>query len=92
MLDAAKGCLALHSRHPPIIHCNLNSSNLLVDGDWRVKVADLTLAKLASPQAVDDNDEDVHAHNPRWQAPEVVAGGPATIHSVRRRRFEIGWQ
>ena len=74
--DAAAGMLHLHTRSPPLIHRDLKSPNLLVSADWTVKVADMGLSKLAA--------EATHASvatsggaaaNPRWLAPEVLAGG-----------------
>lgn len=44
-LDGAKGMLYLHSITPPIAHRDLKSANLLVDSEWRVKVADFNLSK-----------------------------------------------
>ena len=35
------GMLYLHSRSPPIAHRDLKSANLLVDGQWHVKVRQL---------------------------------------------------
>lgn len=37
-LDAAKGMLYLHMCHPPILHRDLKSANLLVSKHWKVKV------------------------------------------------------
>lgn len=37
-MDGAKGVLYLHRFEPPLIHRDLKSPNLLVDGGWRVKV------------------------------------------------------
>lgn len=36
-LDAAKGMLYLHTRVPPVVHRDLKSANLLVDGTWHIK-------------------------------------------------------
>ena len=44
-LDAARGMWYLHSRKPPIIHRDLKTANLLVDADYRVKVADFGLSR-----------------------------------------------
>eukprot|EP00250_Pteridium_aquilinum_P012080 c20498_g1_i1 orf=127-2451(+) len=39
-LDIARGMNYLHHCNPPIVHRDLKSSNLLVDKNWTVKVAD----------------------------------------------------
>jgi serine/threonine protein kinase len=36
----------LHAHDPPLVHADLKSPNILVDVNWRCKVADLGLAKL----------------------------------------------
>lgn len=68
LIDAAKGCLYLHSCSPPIIHRDLKSHNLLVDEHWKVKVCDFGLsAILSSPsQAL------TACGTPSWTAPEVL--------------------
>ena len=50
-LDAARGMWYLHSRNPPIIHRDLKTANLLVDADFRVKVADFGLSRPISRTA-----------------------------------------
>ncbi|KAL4436932.1 hypothetical protein ABPG75_004071 [Micractinium tetrahymenae] len=77
-LDAAKGMLYLHQHSPPIIHRDLKSPNLLVDTHWRVKVSDFNLSKLMEDNAVMSS---MAATNPRWLAPEILAGGKTSRES-----------
>ncbi|CAL5230064.1 g13517 [Coccomyxa viridis] len=70
-LEAAKGMLYLHSRVDVVLHRDLKSANLLVDKHWRVKVADFNLSRVMHASAVVSS---VSATNPRWMAPEVLAG------------------
>jgi serine/threonine protein kinase len=72
MLDAAKGMLYLHSHKPTIIHRDLKSPNLLVDGNWTVKVTDFNLSRLADVAAQPGVQSSVVANNPRWHAPEII--------------------
>ncbi|KAG6693605.1 hypothetical protein I3842_09G008600 [Carya illinoinensis] len=44
--DVAKGMNYLHKRHPPIVHQDLKSPNLLVDKKYTVKVCDFGLSRL----------------------------------------------
>lgn len=37
--SVARGMAYLHSRVPPILHLDLKSPNILVDGAWRIKIA-----------------------------------------------------
>ncbi|KAK9811715.1 hypothetical protein WJX72_008890 [[Myrmecia] bisecta] len=70
-LGAAKGMFYLHTRTPPVIHRDLKSANLLVDKHWHVKVADFNLSRVMHATAVVTS---IAATNPRWLAPEVLAG------------------
>lgn len=72
--DAAKGMLYLHTRSPPIVHRDLKSPNLLVDGLWHVKVSDFNLSRTLENNAVVSS---LQITNPRWLAPEVLKGGQA---------------
>ncbi|KAL6184647.1 hypothetical protein ACLB2K_046047 [Fragaria x ananassa] len=43
-LHVAKAVLGLHSSNPPVIHRDIKSSNVLIDGDWKARLGDLGLA------------------------------------------------
>ncbi|KAL7139937.1 hypothetical protein ABFS83_09G086700 [Erythranthe nasuta] len=46
-IDAAEGIVYLHHQATPhIIHCNIKSSNVLLDADFKAQVADFGFAKL----------------------------------------------
>ena len=67
-----------HAHVPPIIHRDLKSPNLLVDKHWRVKVSDFNLSKMLEDNVVMSS---MAATNPRWLAPEILAGENATFAS-----------
>jgi len=79
--DAAAGMLHLHTRDPPILHRDLKSPNLLVSGDWTVKVADMGLSKLVDEATQGSTATTGGASNPRWLAPEVLSGDNSTAAS-----------
>ena len=74
--DAAKGMLYLHTRSPPIVHRDLKSPNLLVDGLWHVKVSDFNLSRAMERNSVVSS---LQITNPRWLAPEVLKGKQAGV-------------
>jgi len=76
--DAAAGMLHLHTRSQPLVHRDLKSFNLLVATDWTVKVADFGLSKLAEDAASRSKASTMMNINPRWMAPELLQGKPAT--------------
>ena len=45
MLQTSSGMAYLHQCHPPIIHQDLKSLNLLLSDDWSIKIADFGIAQ-----------------------------------------------
>jgi len=59
----------LHTLDPIIIHRDLKSSNILVDENWGVKVADFGFARIRA-----DNATMTRCGTPCWTAPEILRG------------------
>ncbi|KAK9665143.1 hypothetical protein RND81_14G093200 [Saponaria officinalis] len=68
-LDIARGMNYLHNCNPPIIHRDLKSSNLLVDKNWSVKVADFGLSRVKHETYLTTK---TGKGTPQWMAPEVL--------------------
>ena len=88
MIDAATGVLYLHARSPQILHCDLKSSNLLVDSHLRVKVCDFNLSKLVE----ESTELQLGTRNPRWLAPEILDGERNTVESDAYAFGIIMWE
>ncbi|TKY57968.1 Serine/threonine-protein kinase EDR1 [Spatholobus suberectus] len=73
-LDVAKGMNYLHTSHPPIVHRDLKSPNLLVDRHWVVKVCDFGLSRMKHHTFLSSKS---CAGTPEWMAPEVLRNEPA---------------
>ena len=67
-----------HAHKPSIIHRDLKSPNLLVDKHWRVKVSDFNLSRIMESTSVMSS---IASMNPRWLAPELLGGEPASAAS-----------
>jgi len=67
-LDACKGMAYLHGAY--IIHRDLKSHNLLVDKNWKIKVADFGLSRALGEQGT--NTTLTACGTPCWTAPEVL--------------------
>eukprot|EP00698_Gefionella_okellyi_P004620 TRINITY_DN14226_c0_g1_i1.p1 TRINITY_DN14226_c0_g1~~TRINITY_DN14226_c0_g1_i1.p1 ORF type:complete len:576 (-),score=90.03 TRINITY_DN14226_c0_g1_i1:106-1833(-) len=66
--DVARGMTQLHMRSPPLIHRDLTSFNILVDKNWRCKVADFGVSRT-------HGEHEVVLTQPghlRWTAPELT--------------------
>ncbi|XP_071719600.1 uncharacterized protein [Rutidosis leptorrhynchoides] len=68
-VDIAEGMNYLHQCNPPIVHSNLNSSCLLVDKNWSVKVGDIGLSRIKRPMYIKI---EIWKRAPQWMAPEVL--------------------
>jgi len=66
-IDASKGMTYLHSKK--IVHRDLKTHNLLVDGSWNVKVADFGLSRTMIEQ---ESGTMTACGTPSWAAPEVL--------------------
>ena len=78
-----------HELSPPMVHRDLKSPNLLVDTTWRVKVADFNLSRILEGTAALS---DAGVTNPRWLAPEVLAGGGGDCAADRYAFGIILWE
>jgi len=67
----AHGMYYLHSCHPPVLHLDLKSANVLLDRSGRAKVCDFGLAHLKREAFV----HTARVGAPAWTAPEVLRGG-----------------
>ena len=62
--DVAQGVRFLHAASPQIVHGDLKSHNVLVDGKFRAKVADFGFSKKRRRVC----------GTPLWMAPELLRG------------------
>jgi len=68
LCDVAQGMTYLHAAKPrPILHRDLKSLNILVDENWRGKVADFGMSRFHDAGATM-----TQCGSPLWMAPEMV--------------------
>ncbi|KAM7463833.1 hypothetical protein LguiA_031954 [Lonicera macranthoides] len=76
--DVAQGMNYLHQLKPPIVHRDLKSPNLLVDGRFTVKVCDFGLSRSKANTFLSSK---TAAGTPEWMAPEVLRNEPSNEKS-----------
>jgi serine/threonine-protein kinase CTR1 len=69
--DAARGMAYLHHKDRRIVHRDLKSMNLLVFGNWAVKVADFGIFREQHATFLSTQSS---AGSPAWLAPEILRG------------------
>ena len=70
LLDVCSGCAYLHAHSPPLIHRDLKSLNILVDENWRGKVADFGMTRFQEDGTM------TQCGSPLWMAPEMIKNDP----------------
>ena len=87
--DVALGLCYLHSQSPPIIHCNLSSTNVLLTSNMMAKISDLGVARILNltPQQVSDMMQTPCV--PANVAPEVMVADPNYDTSIDQYSYGI---
>lgn len=62
----------IHSKG--IVHCDLKSSNILIDDSWSIKLADFGLSKKMIGVNILDKNRQSRVGTPNWMAPEICRG------------------
>jgi len=70
--DIALGMNYLHGRK--VLHCDLKSSNVLIDQNWNVKLCDFGLSRIK--KKIDNKKSNRRIGTPHWMAPEIMRGEP----------------
>eukprot|EP00727_Mastigamoeba_balamuthi_P011527 m51a1_g6998 putative serine threonine-protein kinase ctr1-like (2210) ;mRNA; r:188190-197572 len=70
--DTIKGLAYLHSAKPPVVHGNLSSQSLMIDGSMVTKICDFWCSKKGK------NSSSATRRHSGWLAPELIDGKPAT--------------
>jgi tetratricopeptide (TPR) repeat protein/predicted Ser/Thr protein kinase len=78
-LQAARGLAAAH--HRGIVHRDIKPGNILIGRDGRARVADFGLSRLTARPATAMVHLDDGRGTPRYMAPELWRGEPATARS-----------
>jgi len=67
--DIALGMTYLHGRK--VVHCDLKSSNILIDSNWGVKLCDFGLSRIVYKHKRKNVQR---VGTPHWMAPEILRG------------------
>jgi len=70
--DIALGMTYLHSRK--VFHCDLKSSNILIDSNWLVKLCDFGLSRNKIKYNKKKSTKSQRVGTPHWMAPEILRG------------------
>ncbi|CAN6229700.1 unnamed protein product [Urochloa humidicola] len=73
IIGVAKGVAYLHGLSEEVIHRDLKPSNILLDDNWRAKIADFGTAKVF----IDGQSNPTQVQTAGYTAPEYAAQGPS---------------
>eukprot|EP00727_Mastigamoeba_balamuthi_P009477 m51a1_g5151 putative actin (2120) ;mRNA; r:50170-66391 len=82
--DTIKGLAYLHSAKPPVVHGNLSSQSLMIDGSMVTKICDFWCSKGKSSSGSNSA-----RRKSNWLAPELIDGKPATTATDAAGAFEM---
>jgi len=85
MCDMMKGLEVLHTWSPAIVHRDVKTSNLLINADDQLKIADMGLARFDNPDAEKSMKRLCGTYS--YLAPEVFGG---ESFSIRSDIFSVG--
>jgi serine/threonine protein kinase len=63
--DVSLGMAYLHEKD--VLHCDLKSSNLLIDENWNVKLCDFGLSRITTKDK--KRNKNIRVGTPHWMAP-----------------------
>ena len=91
--DVAIGLCYLHSHNPPIVHCNLSPSNILLTAHYVAKISDLRVSKVTparnnvtpAPKTLDFMSPESCMDNPIYGTPtDVFAFAGIILHTFNQ--------
>lgn len=71
IISILRAMMYTHSKG--VLHCDLKSSNILIDQNWNIKVADFGLSKKIINFNIEDERKG-KVGTPNWMAPEICRG------------------
>lgn len=88
LADAANGMVYLHTRNPPVLHCDFKSPNLLVSANWTVKVTGwlcgCELGGVAAAQCLGFSFPSAFPGPPKAHALDSCQGTPLLLSSAEQ--------
>ena len=87
--DVAKGLNYLHNQHPPVIHRDLTSNNVLLTSDMAAKISDLGVAKIVDLSPLQVSRMTQTPGTPAYMPPEVMISNPRYDASIDEFSYGI---
>ena len=81
LLDVSSGLKFLHSQDPPIAHCYLSSSNVLLTPERKAKISDIGVVQMVANKTDDKSQKGLPFMAPELQKSNANSGPPADVFS-----------